>query len=284
MAEREGRRMAQRESSHEELTEHSEDPAELEEEIQEEVEESLKDFNRKLVASLEVMTAKIASNAQAIERLTGESQVLDALAEPVDDPNTDDGEEDTPELQDMKDKAHSVIDRIWDKASGATKSNTGKFFLACFAIAASIGAEQLIDFIERTLNKKNAPPPEGMSKKDYEDVKQAIEEWAELSDSDYWKRMAKFAKKNKSTMADIVFFMQYTVKLFPAKEPFLWKKNSDQSRLGTKLVEAYKDTEDLPMWIGEELPGQKYQDESLPRSVTAQVARLALTHMIDEKV
>ena len=259
----------------------TDDPEEIEREVEEDAKEAAREMATEVKKSLEAINRLVEKHMEALDKLTFESQVLDAAGDPVEDANEDAAEEDDKSLEKMKSTEKSVLDKIWSSATELSKKKTVQFFLAALGIAGAVGAEKLIEYFEALLKKKDPPAPAGMSKDDIAAFKKAVDGWADMEDPQYWKNVAKFARKHSSTMADLVFFMQYTVKLFPSKKVFIWKKTSDQSRLATTLANNYKESDGLPDWV-EDLGDQKYQDAALPRSIAAGVARLALAHLIND--
>jgi hypothetical protein len=103
------------------------------------------------------------------------------------------------------------------------------------------------------------------------------------SDEKYWDDFAAFVERQKATIADIVYFMQYTM-LFSSldkADPFAWHSWSDESSKVDELVETYQKDESKADLI-KTLPTIQYDDESVPRYIQASLGQQAFARALQD--
>lgn len=95
-------------------------------------------------------------------------------------------------------------------------------------------------------------------------------------DEQFWSDFADFVTKNKSTLAELVFFLQYIMLLSPLDDPFTWESWSEESGKVEELIQAFNDAADSPKSVLlKTLPTVVQNDMPVPRYIQASLGQLA---------
>jgi hypothetical protein len=108
-------------------------------------------------------------------------------------------------------------------------------------------------------------------------IRQLVAAWQGQSDAAFWGSMAAYVQANKLTLADLVYFMQYTMDLNPLKTPFFWDHAADPDKLAGSVEGLYSTGGSAALLKA--LPDLQYRGAGLPRYEQAFVGRTAFTDL-----
>jgi hypothetical protein len=95
-------------------------------------------------------------------------------------------------------------------------------------------------------------------------------------DEQFWSDFADFVGKNNSTLAELVYFLQYIMLLSPLDDPFTWESWSEESGKVDELIQAFNDAAESPKSVLiKKLPTVVQNDMPVPRYIQASLGQLA---------
>jgi hypothetical protein len=184
-------------------------------------------------------------------------------------------------------KKEQAVQAVLDKNSSGDaveerkkkESNAAKycFLFGLIVTGATIGI--VMTALNRAAHGQNAddlPLPDNVKAQ----IEALVKAWQQLPEETYWAQLADYAGRSEATIADMIYFMQYTMVLSPLQAPWLWNSYADKDDYSGKLVAASK-VGGLPALFNQ-VPLLRYQREGrpapepLPRYIGANLVQLAL--------
>lgn len=181
-----------------------------------------------------------------------------------------------PRWEAARKNGQAIIDKA-AKQSGKDREWNAKRYAGRF-MALAISAGAIIGLIYELASRRasgtgasDIPVDESLKDK----VDQVVDQWRAESDDDYWKDFADYLDASPMTIADQIYFVNYTSKFFQLLEPWFWDSSVDEINLVTTLTDAVKGK--APSELYRQVITLRYKDQPLPRAVAAEVLYLALS-------
>lgn len=271
------------------LTEAPDSPEDEREELEEDFDKIKADFEAKYGEALDRAEADIQNLIQRTEVLTFQSQGLfraqsRVTRDPLEDARSNEGNE---SIQQLEDQAQNILDRngasngSGNDGEGGNKNashNTKRWILGLIGIIAVAGLGIIFEELYRKSTKKgdaDVPLPDDVKK----NIQDLVEKWASADDKTFWGDLANYVQNNSFTLADIVYFMQYTQQFFPLTEPFLWDNFQDKTHIVNQIEKVYSDNNKSVVVAINLLPKLTYKNSPLPRNIQASCAQLAFADL-----
>jgi hypothetical protein len=195
----------------------------------------------------------------------------------------------SPALDERVNKLTALKTKLANDAQATKDFNTKRFLARFFGITITTSAT-LAAVFECVSRFAHAKPADDVPLSDAtkQNIQALVQAWQNMSDSDYWKDLAQYVASNqgtnKLTIADQIYFMDYTIQCSNDPETWIWNSADDKVAIADKLSQQCQATNTSPMYTL--VPNISYQPVGqiapvpLPRPVAADVLRLALAWII----
>jgi hypothetical protein len=245
-------------------------------------------------AEARVLARENAATQEQINRLNVELKSIDAdykmplleqvQSEPFEDPLSGVRRQDgADQLARKEKKVKDVLDKNSsgdkEKEEEKKKKNTRKYLLMFGLIVSGAITGIVMAALKRKADDEDdddLPLPDAVKQQ----IEALVRSWKDLPEDQYWAQMANYAQTNNETLADLIYFMQYTKILSPLKAPWLWNSSTDKDDYADRLIDAYQSHGiaalfNLVATLRYQREGEP-APEALPRYIGADLAQLAL--------
>jgi hypothetical protein len=277
-----------------------EEPKVEEKELEEEARERRETASAELAKALSRVIGESGKITIKIERLTTSLPAVEKALSPRratdarEIAESDDGES----VKKANDKAvedtlkNAAADEAEPDADGEEekekKESNLKTYLAGF-LALAMGGGELYELLLEALTRgANGDKIDDLvtSRADQEALLDLLKKLADEPDDKYWADFADFVVRRKASLAEIVFFLQYTMLLNPLgkSDPFVWESWSDENEQVEALIAVYKNgAASGKTDVIKALPKVKYQDAEVPRYIQASLGQLAFGRALQDR-
>jgi hypothetical protein len=167
------------------------------------------------------------------------------------------------------------------RANASTEArnyNLSRWLVVATVVSALPGVGAVLyEAIRNAVHKE--PDKLGLTDEEQQKVAALAAAWTSLPDDDYWRSLAAYVDDpdNKLTVYDQLLFMNYTVDLSPTGT-WIWDSGDDVISRADELYDEYLDSGTFGAMY-RHASGMTYHDRPIPRAVTADLLRYALTRV-----
>ncbi len=176
-----------------------------------------------------------------------------------------------------------VIAELGKKSPPKDKQSNTRRYLAFFFGITGITAAVYLVYELCARNAKNEPTDDiSISQEDKNTIEALFKKWQDQSDEDFWETVAQYQETEPTpTLADQIYFCQYTKQLSPSPDLWIWDKGADEMAIVESLEKLYRDSSPQSTAVlYRNITKQSYQGKLLPRDVAADVLTLTLTQIL----
>jgi hypothetical protein len=211
------------------------------------------------------------TNMPTIENATDTLPLVANAA--ISDPTPDDR---LGELENVAAEAVEKTKEAPDSDKKWTASQYAGLFFGVSVTLAAIGV--VIEYLHRQANNQPTndlpplPPDTGGT------IETLVDQWKSFDDAKFWTSLATYVDKNPGALTgpQQIVFMNLTIQLCPLTGYWLWDNAKDKANMAEQLVTVYgqnNDTADMYRSAAT----LTYNSQPVPRAVTADLLRLALS-------
>jgi hypothetical protein len=166
------------------------------------------------------------------------------------------------------------------------QSNTRRYLALVFGLvtAGVIGGSiALFELLARSA--KDEPSDDiNLSPKDKAQAQDLFEKWRSQPEPDFWASVARYVENYpETTIADQLYFCQYTQQLSPSSEVWIWEKDEDEVAIVETLKAIYeKSSLRSTAILYQQISQQTYQGKTFPRDLASEILALTLGTLLSD--
>ena len=192
-------------------------------------------------------------------------------------------EEADPEREELDKTLDDFFKNLNKKAPPEDKKSNNRRYLAYFFGLLGVGGAIALIYECFARKAKDEPADDiDIPQEEKDKIEALFIQWQSQSDEDFWENVAKYQETTPTpTLADQLYFCQYTKQLSTSPDVWIWEKGADEMTIVEALEKLYRASSPQSTAVMyRNITKQSYQGKKLPRDIAAEVLTLTLGQLL----